>query len=304
MKVYKLILFLFALATYSVEGQVRLKVLGTTQDAGVPQLACLKSCCTSLSADRMAQLKVSALGLIDQDKSYLMDASPDIATQWQSLKEEMGYSVSAPDGVFLTHAHIGHYTGLMYFGREAMGASKLPVYGMPKMQYFLENNGPWNQLVALENIVIKPITNNEKVILSESLSITPLLVPHRDEFSETVGYLIQGPKKSALFIPDIDKWSKWDSDISNWIRQVDYAFLDATFFDQKELPNRDMSEIPHPFVVESMHLFESLSKTDRNKIYFIHLNHTNPLLNEQSSAYQIVEKRGFHIAKINTTFDL
>ena len=74
--------------------------MGTTQDAGVPQLACLKSCCTSLSADRMAQLKVSSLGLIDQDKSYLMDASPDIATQWQSLKEEMGYSVSAPDGIF------------------------------------------------------------------------------------------------------------------------------------------------------------------------------------------------------------
>ncbi len=295
---------MFAFATHSLEAQVRLKVLGTTQDAGVPQLACLKSCCSSLSAERISALKVTSLGVIDRDKSYLIDASPDIAIQWQSLNEEIGYTASAPDGVFLTHAHIGHYTGLMYFGREAMGASKLPVYSMPKMQNFLESNGPWNQLVVLDNIVIKPLADKEEVILSESLSITPLIVPHRDEFSETVGYLIRGPQKTVLFIPDIDKWSKWDYDISNWIQKVDYAFLDATFFDQKELPNRDMSEIPHPFVVESMNLFNSLSKTDKNKIYFIHLNHTNPLLNEENAAYQIVEKSGFHIAKINTTFDL
>ncbi len=304
MKVYRLILFLFFLNTFALEGQVILKVLGTTQDAGVPQLACLKSCCSSLSTDRMSELKVTSLGVMDKDKSYLMDASPDIATQWNSLNKEMGYTKSSPDGVFLTHAHIGHYTGLMYFGREAMGASKLPIYSMPKMKNFIESNGPWSQLVTLENIVIKPIENKEKVILSESLTITPLLVPHRDEFSETVGYFIQGPNKSALFIPDIDKWSKWDSDILNWISEVDYAFLDATFFDEKELPNRDMSEIPHPFVVESMRLFDSLSKRERNKIYFIHLNHSNPLLQEQSPASQVVEKRGFHIAKINTTFEL
>jgi pyrroloquinoline quinone biosynthesis protein B len=304
MKIYKLVFVLFVLSTLSLEGQVRIKVLGTTQDAGFPQLACLKSCCSSLSPEDLSNLKVASLGVLDKDKSYLMDASPDIAIQWASLNKEMDYAASYPDGVFLTHAHIGHYTGLMYFGREAMGASKIPVYSMPKMQDFLKKNGPWSQLVELNNIVIKPIFDREKVVLSESLSITPLIVPHRDEFSETVGFLIQGSKKSALFIPDIDKWSKWNSDILDWISKVDYAFLDATFYDQKELPNRDMSTIPHPFVIESMSLFDSLDKADKNKIYFIHLNHTNPLLNEQSSAYQFVEKRGFHIAKINTTFDL
>eukprot|EP00957_Ditylum_brightwellii_P156501 11911053-Ditylum_brightwellii.AAC.1 len=60
-----------------------------------------------------------------------------------------------PDGIFLTHAHIGHYTGLMYLGREALGAVDVPVYAMPRMRSFLKNNGPWSQLVSLGNINIQ-----------------------------------------------------------------------------------------------------------------------------------------------------
>ena len=41
-------------------------------------------------------------------------------------------------GVFLTHAHIGHYTGLMNFGNEAMGTKELPVFCMPKMKSFFK----------------------------------------------------------------------------------------------------------------------------------------------------------------------
>ena len=124
-----------------------------------------------------------------------------------------------------------------------------------------------------------------------------MLVPHRDEFSETVGYQIDGPNKTALFIPDIDKWEIWERDILEEIRQVDYAMVDATFFDENELPGRNMSDIPHPFVVESMELFEGLSETDKNKVIFIHLNHSNPLLDRGSAAYQLIVARGFKVAK-------
>ena len=70
----------------------------------------------------------------------------------------------------------------------------------------------------------------------------PFLVPHRDEFSETVGFEIKGENKTAVFIPDIDKWSKWNSDLKELIKRVDYAFLDATFYKNGEIPSRDMSE--------------------------------------------------------------
>ena len=132
----------------------------------------------------------------------------------------------------------------------------------------------------------------------------PLQVPHRDEFSETVGYKIIGVNKSALFIPDIDKWEKWETNISAMIKTVDYAFLDASFYDGDELNTRDISQIPHPFVIESMTRFQNLSDTEKQKIYFIHFNHTNALLNPESEHYKTVLKNGFNIAQFNQKFAL
>jgi pyrroloquinoline quinone biosynthesis protein B len=184
----------------------------------------------------------------------------------------------------------------MYLGRESMNAKAAPVFAMPKMQEFLEKNGPWSQLIGLKNISIQGLKNLEPQRLSSNLQVTPLQVPHRDEFSETVGYRIQGPNKSALFIPDIDKWERWSLDIVEEIKKVDYAFLDATFYDNAELNYRNMSEIPHPFVVESIQRFKALSASEKQKIYFIHLNHTNPLLNPKSPQLKELKKNGFQVA--------
>ena len=123
------------------------------------------------------------------------------------------------------------------------------------------------------------------------------MVPHRDEFSETVGYLVEGPTKKVLFIPDIDKWDKWDRSIVEYIKQVDYAFVDATFYSGDELNTRDISQIPHPFVVESMALFDGLPAAERAKIQFIHFNHTNPLLKPESDQYKRVIEKGYGIAQ-------
>ena len=204
----------------------------------------------------------------------------------------------------MTHAHIGHYTGLMFLGREALGARNLPVYAMPRMKSFLEENGPWSQLVQLNNISIKNLKNEQPIELTKNVMVTPFLVPHRDEFSETVGYVIEGPDKKVLFIPDIDKWSKWEKDIREVVKQVDYAFLDASFFDSEEINNRDISEIPHPFVIESLELFEGLSEVEKEKIHFIHFNHTNPLLDQTSTASKKVLSNGYQIAQFRLRIGL
>ena len=209
-----------------------------------------------------------------------------------------------PDGIFLSHAHIGHYAGLMYLGKEAMNADSIPVYVMPRMKTYLETNGPWSQLVLLKNIKLLEAQANRQVVLSSSLSITPFIVPHRDEFSETVGFKVEGPGKTALFIPDIDKWAKWQNNVAEEIKKVDYAFMDATFFDAAEIQNRDISLIPHPFVVESMKMFEALPREEKNKIYFIHFNHTNPLLDPGSGATDRVLKAGFNVSVIGQVFHL
>ncbi|MGC1515484.1 MAG: MBL fold metallo-hydrolase [Maribacter sp.] len=286
---------------------VSLIVLGTVQDAGAPHIACQKACCALLFEKSDTTKNVVSLGLVDADAqtTYLVDATPDITQQLHDVKNSTGWAKGdIPSGIFLTHAHIGHYSGLMYLGKEATNTSNLPVYAMPKMKRFLEQNGPWSQLVSDENIVIIPMLNEQKVVLSRNLTLIPITVPHRDEFSETVGYRIIGPQKSVLFVPDIDKWSRWGKDILEEIKQVDYAFLDATFYDSEEINTRDMAEIPHPFVVESMALFKTLSTSDRQKIHFIHVNHTNPLLDPDSAATKSILENGFSIARKGMVFQL
>jgi len=271
-------------------------VLGIAQDAGYPQMNCKKYCCKQAWGNPDLQRTTSCLAILDpiSKEQWIIDATPNIKEQLQLLKQKTG--TEKLDGILLTHAHIGHYTGLMHFGREVIGSNKLPVFAMPKMKTFLEDNGPWSQLVKLENINIKTLKSDSTLSLNERIKIKPFLVPHRDEFSETVGYEITINNKSLIFIPDIDKWERWKINITELIKKVDYAFLDATFYENGEL-ERDMSEIPHPFVEESMKLFSKLSNADQQKVHFIHFNHTNPLLIEESTAQKEVLKKGFKIAK-------
>lgn len=277
---------------------VSLTVLGVAQDAGYPQLNCYQAHCQAGWDDVSNKKYATALGVVDHTDSakYLFEATPDIREQMHHLHQIAPDSSHQLNGIFLTHGHMGHYTGLMHMGREAAGTTEIPVYVMPRFKAYLTDNGPWSQLVALANIKLMDLADNQSAKLSAQLSVKPVLVPHRDEFTETVGYYITGPNKTALFIPDIDKWQKWDKDIAAEIAAVDYALLDATFFANGEIPNRDMSEIPHPFVAESMQLLKDLSPEDKNKVIFIHFNHTNPLLNPDSEAAKQVKANGFQVA--------
>lgn len=177
-----------------------------------------------------------------------------------------------------------------------MNTGFVPVYTLPRLHRFLGMHGPWSQLLVLDNIELRKMEADSAVLISSNIKVTPLQVPHRDEFSETAGFIIQTKNKKLLFIPDIDKWNKWERSIVDLIKQVDYALLDATFFADGELPNRKMSEVPHPFVQESMELFKNLSAMDKQKIFFIHFNHTNPLLKTNSVAAKEVRQKGFNIA--------
>ena len=284
---------------------VILKVLGTIQDGGIPHMGCNKVCCLKYFKNNTFRVGVSSLGIsnLKNETNYLIDATPNINHQLKALIGTSNPSEKL-NGIFLTHAHMGHYSGLLNFGREAMNSKNIPLYLMPRFYNFIQDNGPWNQLVKLENVMLKRIYDQEKITLESNLSITPIQVPHRDEYSETVGFLIEGNTKSALYIPDIDKWEKWNNSIVELIKNVDYAFLDGTFYDEKEVNNRDISEIPHPFIIESLKLFNPLDKSEKNKIYFIHLNHTNPLLNSDSSEYNRVIREGFNVADPNMEFFL
>jgi len=278
--------------------EVKLVVLGVMQDGGLPQLGCTKFCCVA-STNRKT---VSSLALVEPMKHRfsLLDATPDIIVQCKMV-DSLFRGVKL-HSIFLTHAHMGHYTGILHLGREAMNAKNIPLYVMPRMANFIFTNGPWSQLVQLNNISLTTIQNDVS-IENENFSITPILVPHRDEFSETVGYRVKGPNKAILFIPDIDKWSKWSRSLVAEIEKVDYAFLDGTFFADGEV-DRPMSEIPHPFITETMSLLNDAPASIKKRVYFIHFNHTNPLIKPLSSERKKVEELGYQIAKEGAVFSL
>lgn len=290
----------------SRQGVAAALVLGTVQDGGSPHIACAKPCCAGLYMHPDYTRKVVSIGLKDKfGHMALLEASPDIATQLFEFNRFVGAdSLRMPDAVLLSHAHIGHYSGLMYFGREAAGAKQVRVYALPRMKNYLQSNGPWSQLCALENIKIDSLQFDQKIQVLNNIWVTAIQVPHRDEFSETAGYIVEGPKRKLLFIPDIDKWQKWNRSIIEEIKKVDYALIDGTFYDSTEVAHRNKAEIPHPFVVESIKLFKDLSASEKRKIYFIHFNHTNPLLNKASAAYYNLTSDGFRVAGFGETLEL
>jgi pyrroloquinoline quinone biosynthesis protein B len=249
-------------------GEWELVVLGIAQDAGIPQLGCDEGLCRSIHLGERKPERVSSLGLVNTTlgKAYLFDATPDFVSQVHSLT-----GGRLPDGIFLTHGHIGHYTGLMYLGRESVDAQGVTVYGSERMGQFLSSNGPWSLLVSRHNIDVHEIQAGRAIDLGAGVRVTAFPVPHRDEFTDTLGYIIEGPRKKALFIPDIDQWQRWDRSIRDMVGTVDLAFLDGTFASAAEIPGRSIDDIPHPLIPVTRDLLKGV----RAAVYFIHLNHTN-----------------------------
>jgi len=289
----------FLIISISVNSQSEyIYILGNTQDAGVPHIGCQHPFCED-SFNVYQEHYTTSIAVVNSDlkKYILFEATPDITFQLNNLKKNIFDEFLLPESIYITHAHIGHYTGLMYFGREALGAKDLMVKALPRMSNFLQNNGPWSQLIDINNIKIKEINFRSTTKELANIDITPVKVPHRDEYSETAGYIIKGKNKKALFIPDIDKWEKWDSDLSQLAKEFDFLLIDATFYDSNEL-NRDISEIPHPLVTETMNLLSGLSIENRKKVYFIHMNHTNMMLDPNSDLSKLVTSKGFNIARL------
>ncbi len=280
-------------------------VLGTGQDAGVPQMGCETPFCKRARADARLREMVSSIALVDpgSGERWIFDATPDLPEQFEMLKRTTRDRSNRIDGIFLTHAHIGHYTGLMYLGRESMSTSGVKVFAMPRMREMLEGNAPWSQLVSLKNIAIQPLADKTEVRLNSRITVEPFLVPHRDEFSETVGYRIKTPSRRLIFIPDIDKWSKWSTPLADVVKASDILLLDGTFYADGEIA-RPMSEVPHPFVTETMELLKGLSARERAKVHFIHFNHSNPLVQRDKKKLEEVRRRGFRVATTDLKLDL
>ncbi len=282
-----------------------LVVLGIAQDAGVPQAGCLRACCRAARRDPALRRHAACLAVVDPAGRWLIDATPDFREQLARLDRiAPPRGEAALDGIFLTHGHVGHYAGLIHLGREALNAVGLPVHAMPRMSALLRRNAPWEQLVALGNIRLVPMRSRRPVAVGVSAAITPLLVPHRGEYTETVAFRVAGPSRAALWLPDIDRWEPWEVPLERALAEVDAAWLDGTFFAPGELQGRDPTKVPHPLVERTLDRLAALPLRERRKVRFVHLNHTNPALRPASPERRRVERLGMHVAREGERFSL
>ena len=299
-RISAVLLLLTGLVGAGADGpKVEAIVLGIAQDGGVPHLGCRQKLCVEARRDPSKRRLVASLGLVDRDagRRFVIDATPDFPEQVELLG-------GLPDALLLTHAHIGHYLGLAQLGREVLGAKKMPVYCTPSMARFLRENGPWKRLVALENIEIREATPDAEISLTPNLRAKAIRVPHRDEDSDTVAWLVTGPGRKLLWLPDIDKWDKWDRRIEEMVRDSSLlAFVDGTFFSADEIPGRSIGDIPHPLVPETVARFGGVGPKRPAEIIFVHLNHTNRLLWDTAARRELARK-GFGIGEPGARFTL
>ncbi len=287
---------------------VLVKILGTAQDGGIPQIGCRCPNCTRARRDPAEARLISSLGVADleNEKLYLIDATPDIRLQIERALEVFEPPCPALEdvlaGVVLTHAHIGHYTGLMFFGYESLAVKGLPVFCSSRMETFLRMNGPWSQLVKLGNVELKILIPDRELVLGAGIAITSANVPHRDEYADTLGLFIRGPNKRLLYIPDIQDWDSWERSLPKELGTVDFALLDGTFYGPEELPGRDISSIGHPPIKTTLDLLKNLPGGKKSAVFFTHLNHSNLGLEPAGKARREMEAAGFNLASENQVF--
>lgn len=273
-------------------------VLGTAQDGGLPQIGCYTPRCEAARAEPRF---VASLALMhpDSDRYYLVDATPDLTRQ-VDLITEPGFRARAQarrpfDGIFLTHAHMGHYLGLALLGREGLGTARTPVYCTSQMADFLTNNGPWSLMVDEGRIFFPAVPVDDWFAVDEWLSVRMIPVPHRPEFSDTVGFMFRGPAYSVFYLPDIDRWETWEYSIDEIVRSVDVSLLDGSFYSPTEIPGRNIEDIPHPLIPHTMDVLQD-AVTGGTRVVFTHLNNTNAAHDDGVEAAE-VRRRGFEIAR-------
>ncbi len=277
--------------------------LGTAQDGGYPQVACSCDRCQLARRNPERARRVASLALRSASgKTYLIDATPDLPAQIEAIHRWRTHPTDRTDrqpvdGILLTHAHIGHYLGLAWLGFETLASRDIPVWASPRMAGFLRANGPWSQLVAQKNIALHEFIPGREFELEPGLTIQPIQVPHRDELSDTFGFVIRGPKRTVLYVPDTDSWRAWKKPLLDVLTEekVDLALLDGTFYSRAELPDRDPATIVHPLITESMDLLGERVKKGELEVRFTHLNHSNLALGADAAVRKAIAARGFAV---------
>lgn len=267
---------------------MRVEILGSAQDGGVPHLGCTCRACSAAREDPTKQRYAASIKVSDEERevNYLFDASPDI--RYQLAGDDI------IDSIFVSHGHLGHTPGLLYLGKESMNAEQVPVYCNPSAAAFIrEENYAYRLLVDRNNITLNEFTEGDTIDVM-GLTVEPVGVTHWGDMT-TSAFMIRSKNRSLFYMTDIDQWTE---KALERVREADIAIIDGSFWSKEEIGRYE--RVPHPPIKESLDRLQDVG-TD---VYFTHLNHTNPVLDPDSAERAQVEDAGFVVAEEGMEIDL
>lgn len=263
-------------------------ILGSAQDGGVPHLGCGCTQCTAAREGGAAPRSAASMKVSDEGRgvNYLFDISPDI-------RHHVGDDFI--DGIFLSHAHLGHVTGLLYLGKEAANAEEVPVYCSETVAEFLQNTSPYRLLVDRNNIDVNTFAGSKAENVM-GITVTPVPVENKGYVpTDTYGFVIRTQETTLFYVSDLDEWTE---DALDRVREADIAIVDGCFWSREEIERYE--SVPHPPMQESMELLADMD----TEIYFTHMNHTNPVIDPDSDERAAVEDAGFNVVEDGMEIEL
>jgi pyrroloquinoline quinone biosynthesis protein B len=309
---------------------VHIVILGSAAGGGFPQWNCNCRNCQCLRAGTFpgkarTQTQVAVTG--DNQHYFLLNASPDLRLQIEAtpqLHPRSGQRHSPIDAVLLTNADIDQVAGLLSL-RELQ---PFRVYSSPSIRRILQEDNSafgmlnrvpkqvsWQEMTAGKSFALLNVDGTNSGISCEAFSLGsryPVYVSVQRSASlnsdeALLGLILESSSgKKLAYLPAVPTI---DAMLLKRLESADLLLFDGTFWSDDELIRvqgsgataREMGHVPVSGPDGSL---QKLAVLRRSRKVFIHINNTNPMLDESSSQYRQVRDAGWEIAEDHAIFDL
>jgi pyrroloquinoline quinone biosynthesis protein B len=301
---------------------MRVTVLGSAAGGGFPQWNCACPNCSRLRAGGLcfhARSQTQVLVSANSKRHFLINASPDLRTQ--ILSAQLLVPAHTPrdtpiSSILLTSADVDSVAGLLHL-REFQ---PLHIWATPSVRRIvLEENRIFRVLDRAKPPAIwQDLPVGTWFPLAEDAAsgeaslrcrVVPLGSAYPDYVSDglrrsltpgeaVVGLVLEEGGKQAFYAPALPVGS---GDWKDWARSSDLSLLDGTFWSENELISAGVSskaarEIGHVPLSGLGGLLQEFGSSKRGRRVLIHINNTNPILDEESPENREVRDAGWEIA--------
>jgi pyrroloquinoline quinone biosynthesis protein B len=301
---------------------MRVKVLGSAAGGGFPQWNCGCTNCNRLRAGRLRgrpRTQTQIAFSIDSKAWFLLSASPDLRMQILATPELApleGSRRSPIAGVLLPSADVDSVMGLLHL-REF---TPLRIFATPAVQQILREENilfrvldratpPVQWFGIFVQAPFAPETGDSQGDPSFLCSAIPLAGAYPDYVNDAlrsklsaeeavIGLLVEHGGKRLFFAPSL---SGQNQEWKKLAESSDLVFLDGSFWSDDELiratgSGKTAREIGHLPLSGADGLLQQFSGAGRGRRVLIHINNTNPILDEESVEYRQVREMGWEIA--------